>query len=251
MNLKLPSPSSIRRPANALAPALYLVAGILLLAGCAGEPTIQRGEDAEVVLGRLNRVDNARVDFAYVDPAIDFRRYGKLQLLPLDLDHVAIVQPGSSNSVMSRIDTEWELTDEDRSRIRDVYREAMEKAIGGSATVTLSDRPGPEVLAVEAVLTRIAPNAPKDDTRSRPIGRTRVYTEGAGSMSIALALVDSESGEVLALMKDTRDGEGGMWGLNNSVSNMAEVRRIFGIWGRLLAGGLDRITRAPAQGTPS
>ena len=156
MNLKLPSPSSIRRPANALAPALYLVAGILLLAGCAGEPTIQRGEDAEVVLGRLNRVDNARVDFAYVDPAIDFRRYGKLQLLPLDLDHVAIVQPGSSNSVMSRIDTEWELTDEDRSRIRDVYREAMEKAIGGSATVTLSDRPGPQVLAVEAMLTRIA-----------------------------------------------------------------------------------------------
>lgn len=219
----------------------------LLLGACAGEPTVQRGEDAEVVLGRLNRVDNARVDFAYVDPSIDFRRYRQIELLPLELDHTAIVQPSTTAGVGRRAREEWALSDEDRQLLQNTYREAMQGAIAESERFTVTDAAGPDVIAVEAMLTRIAPSAPKDDMRSRPAGRSRVYTQGAGSISIALALVASESGEVLALTKDTRDGETAAWGLNDRVSNIAEVRRVFRLWARLLAGGLDRITRQRAN----
>jgi hypothetical protein len=215
----------------------------LVLSACAGEPTVQRGEDAEVIQGHLNRVDNARVDFAYVDPEVDFLRYRHVRLLPLDLDHTEIVQPGTASSAGRRIQEEWQLSERDRQDIQGAYREAMQDAMAKSEHFTVADGSGPEVLAVEAVLTRIAPSAAKDDMSSRPVGRSRVYTQGAGSTSIALALVDSESGEVLALMKDTRDGQTGAWGLNNRVTNLAEVRRVFGLWARLLADGLDRLSR--------
>lgn len=228
---------------------LSLCALVLLLAGCASEPTIQRGEDAEVINDRLYRVDNARFDFAYVDPEIDFGRYRQIRLLPLDVDHAEIVQPSTSAGVGRLAREEWELNEEDRQLLQDAYIEAMQGAIAKSERFTVTDVAGPDVIAVEAILTRLAPSAPKDDMRSRSAGRSRIYTQGAGSISIALALVASESGEVLALTKDTQDGETGAWGLNNRVSNIAEVRRVFRLWARLLAGGLDRVARQHSNET--
>ena len=229
--------------------SLSLCGLALVLSACAGEPTVQRGEDAEVIQGGLNRVDHARVDFAYVDPEVDFRRYRQVRLLPLGLDHTEIVQPETAFGTGRSIREEWQLSERDRQDIQGAYSEAMQGAMAKVQHFTVADAPGPEVLAVEAALTRIAPSAAKDDIDARPVGRSRVYTQGAGSTSIALALVDSESGEVLALMKDTRDGQAGAWGLNNRVSNLAEVRRVFGLWARLLAGGLDRLARqSPEEG---
>lgn len=237
-----------RRHAAAIAHALsssralaLAFAATLLLSACASKPTVQRGEDAEVILGNLNRVDNSRVDLAYVDPLADFSRYRAVLLHPLDLDHVEIVQPGSSGSALNRFSKDWELTDGDRAELQAAYLDVMQEAVNASPGFAVAEGPGPDVLAVEAVLTRIAPNAPKDDMQSRPTARSAVYTQGAGSLSIAMALADGKSGEILALIKDTRDGDAGAWGMNNRVRNMAEVRRIFRFWGKRLSDGLDRI----------
>jgi hypothetical protein len=235
---------------GALSSNTFSLCGLaLLLAACASEPTIQRGEDAEVIDDRLYRVDNARFDFAYVDPEIDFGRYRQVRLLPLDLDHAEIVQPSRGGGVGRLAREEWELDDEDRRVLQDAYIEAMNGAIARSERFTVTDAAGPDVIAVEAILTRLAPSAPKDDMRSRPAGHSRVFTQGAGSISIAVALVASESGEVLALAKDTRDGETDGWGLNERVSNIAEVRRVFGLWAGFVAGGLDRIASQRSDGT--
>lgn len=51
----------------------------------------------------------------------------------------------------------------------------------------------PEVFAVEAACKRIAPSEAKGAMSSRPVGRCRVYMQGAGSIPITLTLVDSES----------------------------------------------------------
>ena len=99
---------------------------------------------------------------------------------------------------------------------------------------------GDNVLRITAKLTRIAPSAPKDDYRSRPVGRSKVVTEGAGDLSVAVTFSDSETGEVLALAKDTRSGSS-QWGINNSVTNSAEVRRVFNSWALQIAAQLERI----------
>ena len=55
---------------------------------------------------------------------------------------------------------------------------------------------------------------------------------------IAIALADGDSGEVLALIKDTRRGDTNTWGINNSVTNMGEVRRAFSSWAMRIHDGL-------------
>jgi hypothetical protein len=222
---------------------------VLFLGGCAGQqpPSIQTGPDADVVMGNLNRVDNARADFVYVDPAIDYGRYQGLLLEPLDLDHVEIRQPDGSQ-LGTRIERPWTLTDSDRDSLRASFDEIMRRELGADGAFRLSDEPADDVLRVEAMLTRIAPNAPKDDVRTRSTARTIVYTQGTGSLSIELVLTDSLSGEVLALLKDTRDGETTMFSMNTRVGNLNEVRRIFSGWGRRLQSGLLGLRARPPGG---
>ena len=211
---------------------------VLLLGGCAGEPTIQTGDDAEIVMGTLARVDNSQVDLAYVDPNVDYTRYSKVFIMPLDVDNIKIRQPQTQSSMVNRYNRQWELTDSERQAFQDAYRVAMEKALSKDGAFVVTDQRGDDVIAVQGMITAIAPAGPKDDAMSRGVGRSEVYTEGAGAMSIAVMLTDGDSGEVIAIFKDTRRGQQTVWGLNNSVSNMAEVRRYFSTWARQLHDGL-------------
>jgi len=213
-------------------------AAITLLAACSSEPTIQTGDDAEVVMGNLHKVDNSRTDLAYVDPQADFGKYNKVLIQPLGVDNVEIKQPGTSYSTVGNKD--WELTDKDKENLQAAFMESMNKAMDkcGYPVVTEADD---DVLQIAAMVTGLAPNAAKDDNSARAVGRTRVYTEGAGAMAVAVAFGDSETGEVLALIKDSRSSaSAGYWGLNNSVSNMADIRRFFNSWATQICNGLDR-----------
>ena len=99
------------------------------------------------------------------------------------------------------------------------------------------------MLQISAALTAIAPSAAKDDNSSRSAGRSRVYTEGAGTMAVFVVYADSETQEVLAMIKDRRASQSG-WGVNNSVTNAADVRRIFNSWAMQINNGLEKLTAA-------
>lgn len=209
-----------------------------LLAACSSAPEIQTGEDAEVIMGNLNKVDNSRAELAYVDPDADFSKYNKILLMPLGVDNVEIVQPSQTGSVTNR--KNWELTAEDKIKLQEVFHEAMVKQLDDKGDYPVVSEPGDDVLQIAAKLTAIAPAAAKDDNRSRATGRSRVYTEGAGALAVVVAYADSETGEVLGLMKDSR-ASNSYWGNNNSVTNMADVRRMFSSWAIQIRDGLDKM----------
>jgi len=217
-----------------------LVAGalfMLLLAACQA-PHVQTGPDAETIEGHLVRVDHADVDLAYVDPNVDFTRFTAILVAPLGVDNVEIVQPAGSLPGPGLI--KWALTDADKQRLQRDFQAAMAQQLGVNGGYPLVDEPGSNVLRIAAMLTRIAPNASKDDFRSRPAGRNKVFSEGAGKLDVTVVFSDSESGEVLALAKDTRSGST-IWGVNNSVTNSAEVRRMFNAWAMQIRAQLDRV----------
>jgi len=225
----------------------FLAVGALL-AGCAGEPTLQTGPDAETIMdGKLARVDNTASQLAYLDPTADYARYRRVYIAPLDVDDIEIIQPNASSSAINRYNREWELNDEDRRWLRDTFRASMEKTISEGGAFEITDGGGDDVIVVEAMITQIAPAGPRDDMQTRSVPRSRVYSEGAGGMSIAIAIADGDSGEILALIKDTRNSSNASWGVNNRVTNQAEVRRNFDSWGRRLHDGLLRL-RAAADG---
>jgi hypothetical protein len=99
---------------------------------------------------------------------------------------------------------------------------------------------GDNVLGIAVKLTAIAPNAPKDDFDSRAVGRSTVYSEGGGVIAMAIAFLDSETGDVLAIAKDHKSGSS-TWGVNNSVTNRSEVQRTFRSWASQIRGRLDEV----------
>jgi hypothetical protein len=218
---------------------LAILSTTVILAACSStEPQVQTGDDAEVIMGNLNKVDNSRAALAYVDPNADFSKYNKVMVMPLGVDNVEIIQPTSSGSVTHRKD--WELTDSDKEQLQKIFHESMVKELETKGDYPVVTEAGDDVLQIAAKLTAIAPSAAKDDFKSRSVGRSRVYTEGAGSLAVAVAYGDSETGEVLGIMKDSKTSTS-MWGSNNSVSNMSDVRRMFNAWATQIRNGLDNV----------
>lgn len=210
---------------------------LTLLTACTGTPEIQTGDAAEVI-GDLHKVDNSRADMAYVNPDADFSKYSKVLLMPLGVDNVEIKQPDSSGSI-NRHSKNWELTDADKLKLQEIFHEAMSKQLEDKGDYPVVSEAGDDVLHIQARLIAIAPSAAKDDNRSRSAGRSTVYTDGAGAMAVGVAFADSETGEVLGLMKDSRSTNNN-WGRNNSVSNMSDVRQMFNSWALSIRKGLDQ-----------
>ncbi|MEP0203051.1 MAG: DUF3313 family protein [Halioglobus sp.] len=218
---------------------LLLLGSIAMLAACAKTPEIQTGANAEVIDGNLHRVNNASFKVSYVDPDADFTKYKRVLVTPLGLDNVEIIQPSSSSAIVGRKD--WVLTDKDKAMLSEAYMEAMKEQLETKGGYALTNEPADDVLEISAMITTIAPSAPKDDNTSRGAGRTQVYTEGAGSMAIAVAYGDSETGEVLGLAKDSRASNTTNFGVNNSVTNRSDVRRMLSSWASNIRVGLDRV----------
>jgi hypothetical protein len=210
----------------------------LLLVACQSPPQIQTGPDAEVIQGNLVRVDNTSAKLVYVDPDAPFSKYTAILLAPLGVDNVEIIQPSTSWRLSGY--RNWELTDTDKQRLQQDFQQAMLKQLAQKDGFPVVDGIGDNVLRISAKLTRIAPTAPKDDNRSRPPGRSQVISEGAGKLSVEVTFSDSETGEVLALAKDTRSGSS-QWGINNSLTNAVEVRRVFNSWAQQIAKQLERV----------
>ena len=58
---------------------------------------------------------------------------------------------------------------------------------------------------------------------------------------LAVAFGDSQTGEILALVKDSRSSST-HWGMNNSVTNKADVSRMFNSWAMQINTSLGKIT---------
>jgi hypothetical protein len=212
-------------------------AAITLSACSTPAPEIQTGDDAEVIMGGLNKVDNSRTDLAYVDPDADFSKYKKVIITQLGVDNVEIIQPDKTRGMYGS--KNWELTDADKVKLRDAYYNAMVKQLQDKGDYPVVTEADDDVLQIVATLTAIAPSAGKDADRMS--GRSRSYTEGAGGLAVMVVYGDSETGEVLGIMKDSKSSSA-VWGSNNSVSNMADVRRMFDSWAIQIRNGLDRVS---------
>jgi hypothetical protein len=118
----------------------------------------------------------------------------------------------------------------------------MEKRFADSRRenpMTLVNAPGDDVLLVTAGILQLAPAGPKDDISSRAYsGRSVVFTEGAGAVTIAMVVKDSVTDKELIRIVDKREGWSGMR-RNTSVSNLADVNHMLVYWANRLKSGID------------
>ena len=210
-----------------------------LVAACAQDPVIQTGPDAEVIGEGLHKVDNSRMDEAFVDPDVDFSSFDKLFIAQLDVSDVEVIQPPDDTALTAR-KVEWVLTDDDRGFLQTTYAEKMMRYLIERGGYVLAEKPSDNVMVVRIAVQQIAPTASKDDRESRGIGRSAVFTEGAGSITIKGVIQDGGSGKVVAAFWDRKESAK-HWGENDRFHNKADVRNIFDYWAQLFQYRLDVI----------
>lgn len=212
---------------------IALAAGVI--SGCSMTKPHEKEAALKADQAGLSAVEDSRFDGTFVAPNAQFSQYSKLLVEQLDLSEVKI-RKQSTDKIN---DTPWELSDADRRYYQERYTEALMTNLIVDGRFATSLQAGVDVLQVKAKVLEIAPLASKDDSKGRPT-MMKVYSEGMGTMTLELTLVDSVSGDVLAIITDRRD-LGRIWEENNRVTNNVQIRLAFNQWLRNLRTELDRL----------
>ncbi|QEY14451.1 DUF3313 family protein [Cellvibrio sp. KY-YJ-3] len=206
-----------------------------VIGGCSMTKPHEKDAALKADQAGLSAVEDSRFDGTFVAPNAQFAQYSKLLVEQLDLSEVKI-RKQSTDKIN---DTPWELSDADRRYYQERYTEALMTNLIVDGRFATSLQTGADVLQVKAKVLEIAPLASKDDSKGRPT-MMKVYSEGMGTMTLELTLVDSVSGDVLAIITDRRD-LGRIWEENNRVTNNVQIRLAFNQWLRNLRTELDRL----------
>jgi hypothetical protein len=220
---------------------ILLTFAAMAIAGCSSAPaTIQQGADAEVSFDGLHAIDNSIFKQAWADPDIDFSRYSKIMPGGAFFEYRAVKKTSSTTRARASGD-EFYIDDQAREKLKGLATEIFSEELAKSTRFTVTDTSGPDVLIIRGGLHDIVSRVPPE-----PIGRGDIYLSSVGEITLILEVVDSMSGEVIFRAVERRAAErgGGMAIRANTVTTMAEVRRLIRRWATTLRDGLDSIPAA-------
>jgi len=178
----------------------------------------------------LMPLPNARAALARVMPGVDWSKYRNVEIRTLQIPDT--VRDATPPGATRRLWESYVLRDQDVAKLQDAYASAMRDQLP-AAGLAITSTSGPDTLILAAQVIDIRLAAPIESSRMSSSGRGRTYTRGAGAIAIAGVLADGATGKVIAEMADQHNSIN-VWGINNSVTNLAEARRGFNRWARAL-----------------
>lgn len=216
---------------------IAVIAAVTIVAGCAVEPTIQTGPNAETTFDGLVRVDNARFAGAWVDPDVDLKQYTKI--IPGGAEfEFRNVQKMSTSAARRSNENEFWISDTNKQRLIDTVTEVFTEELQKSESFTVTDEPAPDALIIIGGLHDIVSQVPPKD-----VGRSEVWLRSVGEATLVIELRDSLSNEVVYRAVERRAAEnvGNQMIRANTATTWAEVRRWARRWAVRLREGLDSI----------
>lgn len=216
---------------------LALAAAAVVVAGCAGEPTIQTGPNAETTFDGLVRIDNARFAAAWIDPDIDLTQYTKI--IPGGAAfEFRNVQKTSAMAARYGNEREFWISDKNKQRLTELVSEVFTEELQKSEHFTVTDEPGPDTLIVQGALHDIVSRVPPED-----VGRSEIYLRDLGEATLIVEIRDSLSNEVVyrAVERRAVQGIGDEMIRAHTATTWVEVRRWARRWAVSLREGLDSI----------
>jgi len=173
------------------------------------------------------------LDRVYLKPGVNFSDYPAVQFAELDTSNVSVRQPPSSNHDFNE---EWVLTDKDKTSLQKEYLESVNEELIESGKFKAASSGG-KTLLVKTTLLEIAPLAVKDDFKSRPI-ISKIYTEGAGTMTIKIEIYDAQTNTLIGVIGDRADLGNRRLEENNRVTTKRQVSLAFDRWASSLGEAL-------------
>ena len=216
---------------------LISLAAVLVVAGCATDPSIQSGPNAETTFDGLVRIDNARFAGAWIDPDVDLKKYTKI--IPGGAEfEFRNVQKMSASAARRSNEKEFWISDTNKQRLVDTVTEVFTEELQKSEHFTVTDEPGPDALIIVGGLHDIVSQVPPED-----VGRSEVWLRSVGEATLVIELRDSLSNEVVYRAVERRAAElaGNQMIRANTATTWAEVRRWARRWAVRLREGLDSI----------
>lgn len=189
----------------------------------------------DVTFDNLERIEDAQVNFAYIDPEADFGIYRRVALLEPHVAFRANWQRDQRRTRGSRP------SNADMSRIRAdagaLFQQIFEERLV-AAGFEITDQAGDDVMILRPAIIDLDITVP--DTRTG--GRRQEFAATAGGATLYIQLFDSVSGEIIGRAADRRvtSRSGGTLTWQGRVTNMAEGRRMFGAWADRLVAFLDQ-----------
>lgn len=128
------------------------------------------------------------------------------------------------------------VTPERKKRLKEIFAERFREELGKSAHFTLVNEAAPDVLLIKGGLIDVVSYVPPQQT-----GRYEIFLDRIGEATLVLEIRDSVSEAIIARVVDRRAAENVSrdFQRSNRATNTAEVRRLAGIWARILREQLD------------
>jgi hypothetical protein len=209
--------------------------GSALLLGVSFASAGPRSNNVEpVTQDGLHRIDDTPFAGAWSKPGIDLRGYDKILLQPFGIQFREVKDPG-----FRRDAGDFPLDDEQKRKLEETIREALVAELAKSERFTLTDQPGPGVLAARGAFLDVVSHVPPD-----PIGRGATFVRSLGEATLVVELRDSLTDELYARAVDRRAVEPPIPTRSNAVNNRAEVRRAVRRWAAVLREQLDELVAA-------
>jgi hypothetical protein len=216
---------------------LVAIAATIFIAGCATEPALQTGPNAETTFDGLVAIDNARFAAAWIDPDVDVKQYTKIIPGGAEFEFRAAQKMTASQARRSN-EREFWISDSNKQRLADTVAEVFEEELQKSKYFTVTDEPGPDALIIVGGLHDIVSQVPPED-----VGRSEVWLRSVGEATLVIELRDSLSNEVIyrAVERRAAESAGNRMIRANTATTWAEVRRWARRWAVRLREGLDSV----------
>jgi hypothetical protein len=176
------------------------------------------------------------IHLSTVKPDLDFSKYGKFMILPLDMGETVIIPPPWAEGSAAH-PRPWKIKDKNLTFLNAQYRDAMKTQLQEKGGYALVDEAGDDVLAVEIEIISLTPWAERGE---------KVITMGSGEMTFRAELRDSMTRDLLVIYEgDTPVGKD--YQENTDFSVQQNVNALFNEWGEYLRLALDAQKAAAEQ----
>lgn len=126
------------------------------------------------------------------------------------------------------------MTEKQKQTLQTAAAEVFTSELMETKSFTITDMPAADTLIVVATLMDVVSNVPPE-----PMGRNRIYLSRVGEATLALAIHDSQSGEVLLRAMDRRAADPSVPTESSPITNLREFKMEIRRWAAMLRNGLD------------
>ncbi len=219
---------------------IALPLAVLMLGACASStPTINtQAAPEDMSYDGLYPVDGTRVTQAWARADLDLRSYNKILLQGAGIQYRPVKSAGYRGMAGRSGKNEFPLDEQQKERVAAAASEAFRGELAKIKSLEIVTEPGPDVLIVRGALLDVVSRVPPE-----PVGRGNTYLDSVGEATLVIELADSQSGSVLVRAVDRRAAQQTGWMTEStSVTNAAEVRRLFSSWARMVRTALEELT---------